>query len=250
MTRRLIAALALVVLALAALAACGGDDNTATTPGATAAKTKAGATAKATATANPFVAALAKLDYPADLMDGTSLGNKDAKVTIQMFEDFTCPHCLEFTAQIEPGIVDQLVKTGQARLEFHYLPLRQSSVPIMVAAQCTADENKFWDYSKRLFTEQAIADALPAAQASAALTTAFSQPKLIQYATDLGIDSATFTNCLGSDAPVQRVLDDSRLSETYGMTGTPSFAVNGKFVPTGNSLTVSGWKTLVEGAAK
>ena len=248
MTRLIIAAIALIALGCAAFAACGGDDDTGGNPAAAASSTKTSATAKPTT--NPFVAALAKLDYPTELMDGTSLGKKDAKVTIQMFEDFTCPHCLEFTAQIEPGIVDQLVKTGQARLEFHYLPLRQSSVPIMVAAQCTAAENKFWDYSKRLFTEQAIADAMPTAQVGAALTTAFSQPKLVEYATDLGIDSATFTSCLASDPPVQVVLDDSRLSDTYGMTGTPSFAINGKFVPNGSPPTIAGWKTLVENASK
>ena len=248
MIRRLIAVIAIFVLACAALSACGGDDNTNATPTTGASNTKTSGTA-APAT-NQIVNALAKLNYPTDLMDGTSLGRKDAKVTIQMFEDFTCSHCLEFTAAIEPGIVDQFVKSGQARLEFHYLPLRQSSVPIMVAAQCAADENKFWEYGKRLFTEQAIADALPADQVGAALTTAFGQPKLVEYATSLGIDSATFTNCLASDPPVQRVLDDSRLSDTYGMTGTPSFAINGKFVPAGSPPTVAGWKTLIDNAAK
>lgn len=245
MTRRFIAVLALLALACAVFTACGGDDSTNATPVASASSTKVAGTPKPAA--NQVVTALAKLDYPADLMDGTSLGKKDAKVTIQMFEDFTCSHCLEFTAAVEPAIVDQFVKTGKARLEFHFLPLRQSSVPIMVAAQCAAEQNQFWEYGKRLFTEQAIADALPAAQISPALTTAFSPPKLTEYATDLGMDSATFTNCLASDPPVQRVLDDSRLSDTYGMTGTPSFAINGKFVTI--PPTIAAWKTIIENSA-
>jgi protein-disulfide isomerase len=250
MTRRLIALLALVAIASLAFVACGDDDSTAaSTAAATTSGTKA-ANAPTKAAVNQFVQALANLNYPPELMDGTSLGKKDAKVTIQMFEDFTCPHCLEFTAQIEPPMVEQLVKTGDARLEFHYLPLRQSSVPIMVAAQCAADQNKFWDYSKRLFTEQAIADALPAAQVGPALNIAFGQAKLTEYATDLGIDAPSFTNCLSSDAPLQRVLDDSRLSESYGMTGTPSFAINGKFIPAGSPPNIAGWKTLVANAAK
>ena len=245
MTRRLllVAALAAVAVATLAFAACGGDDSTGA-GGPPIARTPAGA--KSPVSANSIVDLLSRLDYPPALQNGKMLGNPDAKVTIGMFEDFTCPHCLEFTAVIEPGLVDQLVKTGKAKLEFHYFPLRSSSVPSMIAAQCAAEQNQFWEYGRRLFKEQAIADALPAAQSDAALSAAFSLPKFKEYAADLGLDAQKYSDCLTSDAATQRIVDDSRITEQMGMKGTPTFVVNGEALLDGSPSTVADWVKLVE----
>lgn len=243
MSRRVLVAMALLACFSGIVAmACGGGDD-AGGPSATRTPTAP----RPTTTGNTTVDRLATLDYPKELQDGTTLGKADAKVTIGMFEDFTCPHCLEFTAQIEPGIVEQLVKTGKAKLEFHYFPLRASSVPSMIAAQCAAEQNEFWEYGRRLFKEQAIANAQPtAAQAGAALTAAFSTEKLKQYAADLGLDAAKYAACLTGDTATARIADDSRLTEQYGMKGTPTFVVNGKALIDGSPSTVADWVKLVE----
>jgi protein-disulfide isomerase len=240
MKRSALAALVLVALA-ALVASCGGDD------GAKASAASAAATSPtAKPSGNKFVDALAKLDYPADLQNGTNLGKPEAPVTIQMFEDFTCPHCLEFTALLEPGIVDELVKTGKAKLEFHYFPLRQSSVVPMAAAQCAAEQNRFWDYQKRLFKEQAIADAFPGDKAGQALTVAFSEASLGGYAKDLGLDSDKFAACYAGETAVQRIQDDLRQVDKLGMKGTPTFVINGQALLNGFPPTVAEWKKLVE----
>ncbi len=243
MTARVLAALLLLAGVFAFAAACGGDDDAPTTR-----DTSGGAKSAATqpAAKSSIVDEIAKVDYPADLIDGLSLGKADAPVTIQMFEDFTCSHCLEFTATLEPGIIEQLVKPGKARLEFHYFPLRQASVPAMVAAQCAAEQDQFWAYGKRLFTEQAKADVLPNDKVGPALTVAFGQAALKQYATDLGMDGAAFDTCYASDAALQKVVDDGRKGDALGVKGTPTFVLNGTPLLNGYPPTVAEWTKLVE----
>ena len=244
MRRTVLAAAALVALvAFGGLVSCGGGDSTANaTPGTP----RPTATPKPTTTGNNVVDALAKLEYPADLKNGRTLGKPDAPVTIQMFEDFTCPHCLEFNATIEPSLIEQFVKTGRVKLEFHYFPLRQSSVGPMVAAECASQQNMFWEYGERLFKEQAIADALPTDQVPNGLANAFGQDSLIRYAQELGLDTTKFNDCFNSDAVFDPVQADARTAEEQKMPGTPTFVVNGVALINGSPASLNDWKKLID----
>jgi protein-disulfide isomerase len=240
-----VALAAMVAVAIASsFAACGGGDDAG--KASAAAATAVPGSPAATPSGDRFVDALAKLNYTGIPQAGTTLGKPDAPVTIEMYEDFACSHCMEFTALLEAGIVEQLVKPGKAKLEFHYFPLRQASVVPMVAAECAADQNRFWDYQKRLFTEQAIADALPPDKGGEALATAFGEAALKGFAKDLGLDSDKFATCFAGQPPLQRIQDDLRKVEKQGMQGTPTFVVNGKALLSGSPSTVAEWKTLVE----
>jgi len=255
-------ALALPAIAIAAVAfaaACGGDDDNATTTASTTAAASAAASKTATAaksvSANELYTAMAaeiaKTQYPADLIDGKSIGKKDAKVVVEMYEDFTCSHCLEFTATSEPGIIENSVKTGLARIEFHYLPLRQSSVGIMVAAECAANQGKFWPYQQKLFIAQANADAKPQDQYAAAMDAAFNDAALKQYATDVGLDAAKFNDCQANPQDVIAVIQkDLEASTNLGIRGTPGFVVNGQYLANGYPANPADWKALIQSKAK
>ena len=54
--------------------------------------------------------------------NGLTLGDPNAKVTIDVFEDFQCPACQQFSDQIEPLIVQNLVATGKAKYIFRHYP--------------------------------------------------------------------------------------------------------------------------------
>jgi len=250
-------ALALCVCAGLLFAACGGDNSA--KPAPTAASTSPAGTAgpaptkfasTGSSTYDKLIAQMQQIDYPKDLINGTTLGKADAKVTIQMFEDFTCPHCLEFNAALEQQIVDQLVKTGKAKLEFHYFPLRDSSMPLMVGAACANDQGEFWEYQRRLFIEQAKVDAMPAAQYSDGMTAAFGETGLKQYAADLGLDPMKFAACLTSQAPIDTIQADVTITNNLNLPGTPSFVVNGKFLGDNAPGTIAGWVKLVQDNTK
>src|SRR5688500_4132917 len=61
-------------------------------------------------------------DLPAEWLVGTTMGDPNAPVTVQAWEDFMCPACRQWTSTIEPQLIDEYIKTGVVRLEFHQFP--------------------------------------------------------------------------------------------------------------------------------
>lgn len=245
--------------ALSALAfiACGGGDeeaeaatNDPSAPTTATGKTATGSSpaANGTAVKEPSEGDLAKkvkaIVIPGGLANGRKLGKDDAKVKLQVYEDFRCSHCLEFTAYFEQYLIDQYVKPGVVQLEFKYFPLSQSSLPMMVAAQCAAEQGQFWAYGKKLFIVQA-----ESYEGGPALAEAFGEPKLKAYAAEMKLDPAKFNACFAADATLDPIAADYREAQTLGVKGTPAFVINGKLLPNvpGNNAT---WKSVLDAAAK
>lgn len=233
------------------LAACGGDDNGASSSGAGTPRTASG-TPKATATANAGAASdaasvLRSLAVPRELAAGMTLGKADAKVTLTVFEDFQCPFCLRYTTTQESMILEEYVKTGKVKLEFKNFPiLGQESVQAAVAAQCAADQGRFWEFHRKLFLVQAEAGQLSSEKLNVGR---FSNENLRAYAVEAGADGATFDTCYTSQDAVDRVTADYRQGKTAGIAGTPGFLINGKAQP-GTPATLDAWRKLLNDALK
>ncbi len=167
------------------------------------------------------VAEITPPDVPAEWVNGTSLGNPDAPVTVQMWEDFLCPHCRQWTNQIKPQLEEAYVKTGQVKLEYHFFPL-QSFAPgsemAAMAGMCAADQNAFWPYHDRLFQAQDQGQA------------GYLLDALVQYADELGLDSRTFLQCMSSQKYRTAVQESANQAIALGFTGTPSIMINGQQV--------------------
>jgi len=221
--------------------ACGGDNSVP----ASASSPTTGSIA-ATPSANAVVAALQKHEAPPDLIDGFSLGKKDASVTLAVFEDFQCPHCLRYTALFEPAIVDEYVKAGKVRVEFHQLPiLGDESVQAATASWCAGQQGQFWSYHRKLFLLQAEADQLTAEKIGVGR---FSAASLKAVAAGLGVDPVQFDACYGGDAAMEAVRADVRQAQALGLRGTPSFVLNGKPLASGSPATIAGWRKLLDDA--
>jgi len=143
---------------------------------------------------------------------GFARGPKDAPVTIIEFSDFQCPFCKNATTTIKQ-VLDKY--PGKVRLVFRDYPL-VSIHPLAPkaheAARCAADQGKFWEYHDVLF------------ERSPRLT----PQDLKQYAQDLKLDGAAFGQCLDSGKYVAEVDKDTQEGMGLGLTGTPSFFINGK----------------------
>lgn len=183
-------------------------------------------------------------EIPADLVNGTKLGKDTAPVKITEYEDFQCPFCLEFTSTEEPDIVNQLVKTGRVQLEYRNLAiLGPESVSAAVAAQCAADQNKFWLYQNALFTIQAKAGQFENEKKNVGR---FADAKLKQVASDVGLDRSKFDQCLDSRTHLDVVNDQQREANSFGIQGTPGFLVNGQPLTSGAPQGIESWTSLVE----
>jgi protein-disulfide isomerase len=243
---RLLAAFAviLVLCAGAFAAACGGDDDGGkASPAAKASPTAAGVAGSA-APQSEFGKRINAAKVPEELADGQRIGKADAKVVIEMYEDFGCPHCLEFTAVVEPMLMTEYVATGKAALVYRFFPLRQLTAGAALGAYCAGEQDKFWPYHRLLFIAQSEAND----KKGPALTEAFAVDGLTRLATDLSLDTAAFKTCLTSDAALAAVQGELKSANDLALPGTPSFVINGKVTAAPETLT--DWRKLIDGLLK
>ena len=67
------------------------------------------------------------------------IGNKDAKISIIVFESLTCSHCANFHLNILPDLKKNYINTGIAKIEFRHFPLDVAAFNASKIAQCKND---------------------------------------------------------------------------------------------------------------
>ncbi len=172
-----------------------------------------------------------------------TMGNPQAKVTLVLYEDFQCPFCGAVSGlqsntdainylkkNIDPNwapfmpTVNEYVKNGTLLFVYRdYAFLGPESLQSAEAARCAGDQAKFWEYHDYLYSHQ-----------NGENKGGFSDAHLKSFAVSLGLDSATFNQCLDSGKYMQAVLDSKAEGTTAGVTGTPKGFIlkDGKIVAT------------------
>lgn len=149
------------------------------------------------------------------------IGNPDAKVTVVDFSNYLCGHCRDHANDVLPLIKRDYIDTGKIRYIFRDFPFggQENVIRAGEAAACAADNNLYLEYHEALFRAQAQWAGL-------------SGDALDNYLADLagqiGIAPATFLQCLKSGSKRAGVLVDQKLATDLGLTGTPTFIVNGE----------------------
>lgn len=147
----------------------------------------------------------------------TTIGDPNAPVLIETYEDFLCPHCADFTAETGPTILD-LVKAGTVRWDYKYRVIGGSdSLTANMAAECAADQNRFWEYHEQLFrniTDNGKVAVFP--------------NSLKKLAADMGLDAKQFNDCLDSKQHLTDVQKIDQAAAAHGINSTPTIFINGK----------------------
>jgi len=139
-----------------------------------------------------------------------SLGPANAPITIVQFSDFNCGFCQRFHTETFP----ELMASYPDRIRFVYrdFPVTsQESFFAAQAAQCAGDQDAFWDFHDLLFTGGLELG-----------TEAYSA-----YAEQLGLDAQALLACVTDGTHAQEVEDDARFAAGLGVSGTPTFFING-----------------------
>lgn len=145
-------------------------------------------------------------------------GKSDAKVTIIEFADFRCPFCEQFFSQTESQLIKDYVDTGKANFSFRQYPfLGPASIVAADAAECANDQNKFWEFHDFLYKNQ------PAESD----TSMYTSDILTKDAVSLGMDGNKFKSCLDTKADDGKVQSDLTDGQKAGVSGTPTFFING-----------------------
>lgn len=147
---------------------------------------------------------------PVDTGDRT-MGNKDAKLTLILYEDFQCPFCERFVKDTEQKLRDTYVKNGDLLFVYRdYAFLGIESVRAAEAAWCAMEQSKFWEYHDYLFDQQ-----------NGENKGAFADANLKTFAKNLGLDSTLFTQCFDGGKYQQTIADEMEKGTKAGVRGTP-----------------------------
>src|SRR5690242_8023013 len=143
-------------------------------------------------------------------------GSISAPITIIDFSDLQCRLCQRFVKSTEPQINSTYVQTGKVALVFEHLPNRGlDSTPAALAAQCTNDQGKFWQFHNLLYKNQGPIDS-----------GWVSKDNLKKFASQIaGLDIQKFNSCFDSQQYKSLVASDLALAHSLGFTQTPSFMV-------------------------
>ena len=138
-------------------------------------------------------------------------GPRDAPVTVVEYGDFECPFC----GQAEPVLRELLREFGDVRYVWRHLPLNDVHPNTQLAAEAAeaaAGQGAFWEMHDLLLAHQ---DAL-------------GWRGLIDYAERLGLDLERFTTDLREHVGAAKVAEDVDSADLSGVSGTPTFFVNGR----------------------
>jgi len=160
--------------------------------------------------------------------DDVVLGDAKAPVTIFLYSDPSCPFCAaadggnkevmdylkglvpDWTPPI-PGIIDNYVKTGKARLIYRYYPGHGTGEEAMKILYCANEQGKFWELHKSIAENQSVvSDAA----------------EVKKLAAGVGLDAAKINSCLESGKYNAKLAADTELGTQAGVNGTPGFFIN------------------------
>jgi protein-disulfide isomerase len=152
---------------------------------------------------------------------GHAEGAEDAPVTVYEFSDFGCRFCSLFTLHTYPELRREFVETGK---------VRWVSVPFVIgmfpngesaarAAECAAEQDRYFPMHQKLFEAQ-----------SEWANDKKAERLFAGYARELGLDAARYTSCYAENRGGARTANNTRAAEMFGITGTPTFFVNGRMI--------------------
>lgn len=170
---------------------------------------------------------------------GFRLGNPDAKVKLIEFASLTCPHCAEFHAEAFDTIKSKYVASGNMSYEYRNFVLNGPDYAASMLARCQGAEPFFglldsfykdqasWTepFSKLSEADSARLAALPEDKQIAMLAEV---GKLDGYVRTRGMPRAKFDQCLADKGALDKLLElRKQATDTYKLTGTPGFIING-----------------------
>lgn len=138
-------------------------------------------------------------------------GTDPAPVTIIEFSDFECPYCQRAVSTLK-----ELLKQYPGKLKLVYRdfpgPNHQQALAAAEAAQCAAEQQRFWDYHEALFNRRPSDDTW----------------NFRDLAETLGLSLSRFNLCMQENRYRAEVLNDLQDGLKLGVTSTPTFFINGR----------------------
>jgi protein-disulfide isomerase len=140
------------------------------------------------------------------------LGSDKAPVQIIEYADYECPYCQKVAPEIA-----RLAQQFGDQVSFVYkdfpLPMHPNAARAAEGARCAGVQGKFWEFHDYLFE-----------------TKKFKEADMKAEARTLKLDGDKFDQCLDKQEQFESLKKEAQDAQKLGLSGTPSFFVNGHFM--------------------
>jgi protein-disulfide isomerase len=158
--------------------------------------------------------------YAVPITGAPAQGPETALVTIVEFADYHCPYCAKAKATL-----DEVAKAfpDEVRIVYRQRPLaiHPQAHDASKAALAAHQQGKFWEYHDKLFLRQSK-----------------TLDEFKELASELGLDVQKFVADYESDVVAKQLAADLEIATKFGVTGTPAFFINGRYISGAQSYAV------------
>jgi len=174
--------------------------------------------------------ALSTVEIDVNPFDGAK-GNLDSGIIVTEFADFECPHCKLAGFYVKDiahrygdrvGFVFKNYPLGTACNDNLKRDVHADACEAAVGVQCAKRQGAFWTFHDGTFDNQGD----------------LGRATLLRVAAQLGLDGDAFEECLEKDTVWDEVRTQVAQGREAGLTGTPTFFINGKQLPNSHPLFV------------
>ncbi len=149
---------------------------------------------------------------------GNTIGDADAKVEIIEYGDTSCPICKDASQTSIPQVVDEFVKSGQAKMSFRPIAfISRSSERGALGAEAAGMQNAMWPFVTLIYANQG-----PETEQDW-----LTDDLLEEAATKLGLDVEKWKTDYAGDAVASQFFQRQNEADADNVTGTPFFVVKG-----------------------
>ena len=138
------------------------------------------------------------------------IGSDDAKVKIVEFSDFANTSDAKFFKEVVSQIIKDYGDKVQFSFKNYFMPSSTQSLSAALASECANEQGKFFAYAEKLYSTQKIWGKMKDITGI-----------LKSYATQLGLKSADFNQCLDSKKYQDKLMQSSNEGQSFGINETP-----------------------------
>ncbi len=154
-----------------------------------------------------------------------SKGDPKAQVTVVEYSDFQCGYCAKAANDVTAFLKEY---KGKVRFFYKQFPLsfHKWAEQASIASLCVYDQSneKFWELHDAIFEKQGE------------IKVAGAKETLAGMARKLGVDMKKYDECVKSEEAKRRVASDMREGRSIGVSGTPTFVVDGFVISGGANI--------------
>jgi protein-disulfide isomerase len=143
------------------------------------------------------------------------IGSDEAKVKIVEFSDFSNPTDAKFFKEVIAPMLNDYAGNAQLVFKNYFMPTATQALSAALASECANEQGKFLPYAEKLYATQATWGGMKDATKT-----------LETYASQLGLNSADFNQCLSDKKYQDKLKELSVEGQTFGVNETPSIFID------------------------